>query len=143
MRQLVNVLRLSFDDYYFLCMTVALLSSLRLSLWLFSLSKVLNILKNTSQSQKPITRSITISKIVWAVNIATRYTPGSTKCLAKALTVQVLMSRYGYLPEFRIGVSKGETGEFKAHAWIEYQGRIVVGGLSNLSQFIPLPSVEI
>ena len=45
--------------------------------------------------------------------------PGGAKCLAKALTTQVLMERRGHQCEFKLGVAKNEQGELEAHAWIE------------------------
>ncbi|NET54236.1 MAG: lasso peptide biosynthesis B2 protein, partial [Merismopedia sp. SIO2A8] len=64
------------------------------------------------------------------------------KCLARALTTQVFMSRQGYSPQLRIGVAKGEGGQLEAHAWVESQGQVVIGYLGNLSYFTPLPSLE-
>jgi hypothetical protein len=60
------------------------------------------------------------------------------KCLARALTAQILLNRQGYLPKLCIGVSKGQNGKLQAHAWIECQGQVVIGNLSNLSDFVPL-----
>jgi hypothetical protein len=52
------------------------------------------------------------------------------------------MTRHGFSPQLRIGVAKGETGKLEAHAWIESQGKIVIGYLKDLSRFTPLPSLE-
>lgn len=68
--------------------------------------------------------------------------PGGAKCLARALTTQVLMKHSGFSPELCIGVAKGEKGELKAHAWIKYQEYIVIGYLEDLSRYIQLPSLE-
>ncbi len=68
--------------------------------------------------------------------------PGGAKCLARALTTQVLLNRQGYLPDLRIGVAKATAGQLEAHAWVEYQGRIVIGQLNDLSRYLPLPSFE-
>ena len=85
--------------------------------------------------------NVSVGKIVWTVNAASRYMPG-VMCLARALTTQVIMSRHGLSPQLRIGVAKTERGKLEAHAWVEYQGRVAIGGLSNLSKFVPLPSLE-
>jgi len=105
---------------------------------------LLKILRKSNQviSQTQNTHQVDLGKIVWAVNIATRYTPGGAKCLARALTTQVLMNSYGDLVELRIGVAKGDGGKLEAHAWVEYQGRVAIGYLSDLSRYIPLPSLE-
>jgi hypothetical protein len=68
--------------------------------------------------------------------------PGGAKCLARALTTQVLLNRQGYLPDLRIGVAKATAGQLEAHAWIEYQGQVVMGHLNDLARYLPLPSLE-
>lgn len=85
--------------------------------------------------------NVTVGKIIWTVNAASRYMPG-VKCLARALTTQVIMSRHGLSGQLRIGVAKTERGKLEAHAWVEYQGRVAIGNLQDLSRFIPLPSLE-
>lgn len=87
-------------------------------------------------------RAISIKVIIWAVEVATRYMPGRAKCLARALTTQILMKQQGYAPELKIGVAKAENGKFEAHAWIEYQGNVTIGYLTDLYRYIPLPSIE-
>jgi hypothetical protein len=54
-----------------------------------------------------------------------------------------LLNWYGYASELRIGVAKGEQGELEAHAWVEYQGKVIIGGLSTLSRYVPLPSLNL
>lgn len=140
MGQLRKFLGLSAGDRYFLIETLILLAGIRLGLWLLRFGTLLKLLNKISQPRQ-ISRRISISKIVWAVNAATRYVPGA-KCLARALATQVLMNRYGYSPELRIGVTKNQTGKLEAHAWIEYQGLVIIGNLQDLSRYMPLPSLE-
>ncbi|MBE9052605.1 lasso peptide biosynthesis B2 protein [Nostocales cyanobacterium LEGE 11386] len=143
MRRMRKFLHLSVGDRYFLIKTLFLLGAIRLGLGILPFNKLLKLLTKISQPSQRVQsiHQVSVNKIVWAVNAATRYVPGA-KCLARALTTQVLMSRYGYLPEFRIGVAKGETGKLEAHAWIEYQGLVVIGNLQDLSRYMPLPSLE-
>ncbi|GAB1545530.1 hypothetical protein NUACC21_82060 [Scytonema sp. NUACC21] len=119
---------------------------MRIGLWLLEFRILLKILKkiNGAKFLIPIdpTNLVSVGKIVWAVNVASRYMPFGVKCLARALTAQALMNRYGYSSELRIGVAKGEGGKLEAHAWIEYQGRVAIGNLIDLSRFTPLPSLE-
>ncbi|NEQ84407.1 MAG: lasso peptide biosynthesis B2 protein, partial [Moorea sp. SIO2I5] len=63
------------------------------------------------------------------------------KCLARALTSYTLMVQYGYVPQLRIGVAKGESGQLEAHAWVENQGLVVIGQLPDLTRFKTLPSL--
>lgn len=80
-------------------------------------------------------------RIAWAVTVASRYVPG-TACLSQASAAQALCLRHGYPAQLRIGVAKGERGTLEAHAWVESEGRIIVGGLHDLSRYTPLPSLE-
>jgi hypothetical protein len=75
-------------------------------------------------------------RIAWAVRAASRRVPRAT-CLVQALTVQLLLARHGYVSVLRVGV-KRDDGAFKAHAWVEFQGRVVVGADGH-SGFMPLP----
>ena len=82
-----------------------------------------------------------MEQVVWAVTVASQYVPAAT-CLTQALAAQVLLSRLGHPASLRIGVSRDEAGEFQAHAWVECQGRVVIGGVQALSRFTPLPPLD-
>jgi hypothetical protein len=71
------------------------------------------------------------------VETASRRTPGLKTCLAQALAAQVLLTRRGYPALLRIGVAKGERQQLQAHAWVESEGKIVIGG-SELERYTPL-----
>ncbi len=82
--------------------------------------------------------------------------PGSYACLAQALAGYVVCRRYGFEPELRVGVTRpaapsppsrpipagspspsdasGES-ELLAHAWLELNGRVVLGDLPNLARY--------
>jgi hypothetical protein len=140
--RLFNFFRMGVGDRQLLIMTLVILATMRLGLWLMPFRTLLKVLaKISQQSEQQTTNQVSVGKIAWAVNAVSRYMPG-VKCLARALTTQVLMSRYGHSCELRLGVAKGEKGTIKAHAWIEYQGLIVIGNLTDLSRFMPLPSLE-
>jgi len=67
---------------------------------------------------------------------------GST-CLAVALVAQSLLMRHGYESSFRIGVRRSEDRAFAAHAWLEREGRVIVGGpQSVVATYKALPDVE-
>ncbi len=66
-----------------------------------------------------------MEKLTWAVEVMSIYTPRAT-CLTRALAAQILLARYHYSSNIKIGVSKNE-GEFEAHAWLEANDRIILG----------------
>ena len=63
----------------------------------------------------------------WAVTVASRRVPKAT-CLTQALALQSLLTRAGYESDLRIGVATSDAGRFEAHAWLESEGRILIGG---------------
>jgi hypothetical protein len=63
--------------------------------------------------------------VIRAVEAASRFVPASN-CLSEALTGWVLLTRANALPELRVGVIRAPRLE--AHAWVETDGRVVIGG---------------
>ncbi len=140
MRRLNKLLAFSWQERRVLLYACLLLNCIRLALWLFPfgfvrqlLNKVSSIWVCTSARQ-----TVSIQFIRWAVTFASRHTPGGAMCLVKAFTTQILLNRYGYVHQLHIGVAKGDKQELEAHAWIEYEGCVVMGGLSDLDRFKPL-----
>ncbi|MBE9041279.1 lasso peptide biosynthesis B2 protein [Oscillatoriales cyanobacterium LEGE 11467] len=144
MQQWLKFVRLGWRDRQLLVRTFALLGLVRLGLWLLPFLTLQGLLDRISRPSPSFekTNPRELDKIVWAVNQSSRYTPGGAKCLARALTTGTIMRRHGYSPQLKIGVAKGDRGQFEAHAWIEDRGRVVVGRLNDLSRFTPMPSLE-
>lgn len=84
----------------------------------------------------------TAGRVASAVDVADRLVPGDRTCLMRSLTAEALLRLYAYTPEHRIGVTKETDDEMKAHSWLELQGDVLIGGLEDLSQYQPLPSLE-
>ena len=74
---------------------------------------------------RPGDRRLPLERIVWAGRAAARRTPAGT-CLSSALALQRLMSSHGYVSELHIGVTREAAGFF-AHAWVQYEGRVLIG----------------
>jgi hypothetical protein len=76
------------------------------------------------------------------VTTAARRVPHST-CLTQALAAQWLCAWFGRATTLRIGVAKGNDKPFRAHAWLESEGRVLVGGESLAEEeyaVLPLPA---
>jgi hypothetical protein len=68
--------------------------------------------------------------------------PAAT-CLTQALATQVLLDQRGQTARTRIGVVKGEDGQLQAHAWVESEGVVVIGGSeSEIKQYTPLLALD-
>ncbi len=78
-----------------------------------------------------------VDRIAWAVRAASRFVPGASNCLVRALATQALLGKYGYQSDLRIGVRKAGDGGLAAHAWLESAGAVVIGEF-ELDQYVPL-----
>lgn len=77
--------------------------------------------------------------VAWAITTASRRLPGAT-CLVQALAAQVLLARRGYHGSLRIGVRRNQEEGFVAHAWLEHEGKVMIGG--PVESFHPLMTVK-
>lgn len=141
MAKLHKFLALSPAERGLLLATYGLLNGVRLGLWRVPYLKLQRYLERISHPQ-PSQEDLSITHIIWAVNTASRYSPGKPKCLARALTTQVWLCRQGYISELKFGVMKNPQGQMEAHAWVEHKGQVVIGQLSNLQNFKPLPAFK-
>lgn len=81
-------------------------------------------------------------QISWAIRVVGRYLPGTGNCLVQSLAAQTMLARRGYSSHLRIGVAKDKVGKFNAHAWVECDGKIVIGG-AGASQYTAFPPLEV
>lgn len=134
----------------FLGRTFLLLLGVRLGLAFVSFQRLrlllgrLSAVKPQIQAQLPLDPNIinvTVRQVTWAVERSAQLMPGGAKCLAKALTTQVLMERRACDCEFKIGVAKTAQGQLEAHAWIEKDEQVIMGLLPDLDRFKSLPSL--
>ncbi|MGH7259463.1 MAG: lasso peptide biosynthesis B2 protein [Nitrospiraceae bacterium] len=80
-----------------------------------------------------------VTQLARLVNVAGRYSPFGTSCLKEALVLSWLMSRRGMATTLRIGVAR-RHGNLDAHAWLEQNGRIILGE-ADADAYAPLPPI--
>lgn len=90
--------------------------------------------RNTSNSAAADTKSIELAAYV-IPRVAHRL-PWRGDCLIQAMAAQNWLAAKGIATAISIGVSHSETGEFEAHAWLNYDETIVTGGA--ISRFSPI-----
>jgi hypothetical protein len=117
------------EDRSLLVGSLLLLTGVRLGLWLLPFPWMRRLLKrsNRDEIQSSPLDPHTIDRISRAVVVASRYVPKAT-CLTQALAARILLCRRGQPALLRIGVMRSNNGEFLAHAWIECNGHVVIGG---------------
>ncbi len=134
---------LSLSDKGLLVKSAFLVIAIRLGLSLFSFKRILKLvdIENNNFSGIKNKNRVSLDRITWSVETCGRYIPKTT-CLIKALTAQVLLTRYGYQSKLHIGVAKNGDKNLDAHAWVESQGNILIGNLKDLSKFAPLSTLK-
>jgi len=101
---------------------------LRLGLWLlpFGVFRPL-VIRGAARRPGPGLDGKAVDQVAWAVSVVARRIPGAT-CLTQALAARVLLAGMGERSELRIGVLRECGGGIRAHAWLEHDGRVVIGG---------------
>ena len=88
----------------------------------------------------PVNDPLEIRRVVEAVEIASRHTPGKSTCLVKALAGHLMLARRNIPVELYIGVRQGKTGQLDAHAWVSHQGQVIIGEMEDLDGYVPMSS---
>lgn len=73
-------------------------------------------------------------RIARIINKASVFVPYST-CLSKALAGYVLFAKNSYKTELHIGVLKNQNRQLEGHAWLSYNGKIIIGNLPDINRF--------
>jgi hypothetical protein len=81
-----------------------------------------------------------VSDVVWAVDRISQRVPKQLMCLARALAVCQMLERRGIFGNLEIGVKRDDRGGFSAHAWVELDGAVIIGSLSDLGSYSKLDS---
>lgn len=81
-----------------------------------------------------------VSRLVWLVEIADRFTPAAATCLKKALVLSWLLGRRGITATLQIGVAR-QGDVLTAHAWLEQQGQVIFG-LPESEAYRPLVPIR-
>ena len=134
--------RLPASERWLLAKAALLLGAIRVGLWLFPFRTLRSLLDRAAVFHRAgETDCQSTDVVVWAIEVAAKYMPAFDTCLTKALAAQVLLSRRGCPALLRIGVVKSAEGKFEAHAWVESDGRVVIGGY-ELERYTPLAALE-
>ena len=139
MNPLRKFFRLRRSEQWLLLKAALLLGAIRIGLRLFPFQRLKQLLDSASKSHAA--NQFSADRIAWAVTAASRYVLGDKPCLTQALAAQLLLKQQGYPACLRIGVAREDGGKLQAHAWVESEDRVVVGG-GELSRYTPLPAFD-
>ena len=142
MERLRKFLRLPAADRRLLVKALLIVGAARLGLWVLPFPVLRRLMARLSRCTAAPSRAepAELGQISWAVTAVSRYVPEAT-CLTQALATKLLLCWRGQQASLRIGVARSEAGQFIAHAWVECNGRVVIGGpASHLRQYALLPA---
>jgi hypothetical protein len=86
--------------------------------------------------------SLPVERIAWLVRVAGRHAPGRVTCLEEALVLAWMLRREGVDATVRIGVARDDRG-LRAHAWLEYDGRVIFGSSEDDTYQALLPTADV
>ncbi|MHC1681574.1 MAG: lasso peptide biosynthesis B2 protein [Clostridiaceae bacterium] len=86
----------------------------------------------------------TIKTIAWVISVVSKRTPWESKCLVKALSAQIMLTKYKISSTLYLGVAKDEEKKLIAHAWLRSGTYIVTGGderamFTEVAKFANIP----
>ena len=124
--------------------TFALTVTVRLALWLIPF-RVIRRLVEAAPAVSFLQGKLTSRQIAWLVHVASRNVFRAT-CLTQALTAQLLLNGAGLENQLHIGVAVGAGAKlckvFESHAWVECEGRVLVGGAEQSARFSKILTLE-
>lgn len=146
MRLLRKFFGRSWADKVLLVRALGLVGSVRIGLWMLPYQKVRRLVDQPLRMTPlypPFSPEAVAyhRRVVAAVEAIGRRVLGDTPCLTQALVAQRLLRQAGYETELHIGVTKRE-GELLAHAWLEQDDIIVIGGSRSRQRYAPLVRPE-
>ena len=124
---------------------LVLLTLTRLALHWMPLTRLKRRVRRAASADRrlPEGQRLPMLRVLRCTAAAARFMPVSSTCLATAMVVQALLQRHGYSALMRIGVRRPADGKFAAHAWLEYEGAVIVGGpASVVNEYQVMPGLE-
>jgi hypothetical protein len=135
-----QVIRCLAHDRGLLISALALVSAIRLGLWVFPVRTVGHVFGWFVPSVPGTLDPSVPERVARAVVRASRVVPDAT-CLTQALAAQVLLERHGLPTRLHIGVVRDSGHAVRAHAWVESRGVTVIGGALP-GRWSPLLTIE-
>lgn len=141
MGYLSKFLRLSFSKQRFLVEAVLLLTAMRIGLRLLPYRVLRRFLSQSDRTRavKHFEEDCLKKDVIWAINKGGKFILRENSCLPLALAGQTLLRLHGFPARLCLGFQKNEDESIRAHAWVESNGQVVIGGPENeIEQYVPL-----
>jgi len=139
MNQLRKIWRLTWAEQALLVRAGLLILAIRVGLWVLPWHSLLRGLRKLGGVGR--LKGLSADRMAWAVRHASRLVPRAT-CLTQALALHHLLVCAGHPSRVHLGVAKDAQAGFQAHAWVEYAGRPLLSGPSEVVRYVPLHAIE-
>ena len=113
-----------------------------MALWVVPLRNVRQLNHAFERLHFAVPADLPLSRIVWAVQAASRRIPMAT-CLTQSLALQCLLARTGRASEVHIGVKKDAEAGFQSHAWVECEGSMLLSAPYEVAEYSHLLALGI
>lgn len=136
-----KLLRVTSTERRLLAEAATLLVAARTALWVLPYRRVQRRfsvpVSHDGQAADEAATARRVSDVARAVRRASRAIPAAS-CLTQALAARAMLGRRGVTCALCFGVAKHDDGTLEAHAWVEHDGRVVLGRLPNMERFARL-----
>lgn len=140
MPRLGRISQLTLAQWSALFLSGLVVAGIRIGLWVLPGRIVLRLVSRLAARPSSASSSrITTADIVWAVDAISRRIPGAT-CLTQAIAAKLLLDLVGEHVQFCLGVAHTPDGTLRAHAWLEQNGRALLGG-TGVGALVRLPDL--
>jgi hypothetical protein len=138
-----TLLHLTSDEWIVALAALPVVVTVRVGLWVLSSRTILRLVSRLERWGGNVTARTRIgpppSTIIWAVESVSRRIPRAT-CLTQAIAAKLLLRWSGLDAQLCLGVASSGDGSLRAHAWLEREGRPLLGGAGTRS-LVRLPEL--
>jgi hypothetical protein len=117
----------SIGEWTVIVEAAAILIATNAALRLCNFQVLRRVLIRCARRVPPFGRPVEAEQIVDAVERISRRLRAISTCLSIALTAEAILTHYGYDSVLCLG-AKRESGQFSAHAWVERNNAVLIGG---------------
>jgi hypothetical protein len=127
--------RLNGPDRWLTIRILGLLVIVRIGLWTMPFARMQTFAARLGTRRVSLRcKRLSPQQLTSLVSVVADYVPGAS-CLTQALVAEAILKRYGYEPVLRIGAGRDPGEAFVAHAWVECDGKVMIGDQPKLRQY--------
>ena len=124
-----------------LSIALVVVALVRIALWILPSRVILRLVTRLSALDCDTDASCrtSVEEIIWSIEAVSRRIPRAS-CLTQAITAKLMLRWFGRRARLCLGVAHTNAGTLRAHAWLERDGRPVLGG-SGIQSLVRLPDL--